>query len=162
MSVFLPFGNSWLASSHRIKDHPWNSMTSCEIKSSLFLAKLQSLLLQVKRPQSHQMISTSSTSTTTIQSSQRPRYFKLLLLHKKLLVPFPSSPETLELVHEVEQERCLEPWPNLSLRGSSSATTRCIIWLLEQSPSMTTIVPTMNICLYKIACVIPLPFSPRC
>ena len=52
MSAFLPFGNSWLALSHRLKDHPWNSTTSYEIKSSPFLATLQSLLLQATRQQS--------------------------------------------------------------------------------------------------------------
>jgi hypothetical protein len=52
MSAFLPFGNSWLASSHRLKDHPWNSTTSYESKSSPFLATLQSLLLQATGQQS--------------------------------------------------------------------------------------------------------------
>jgi hypothetical protein len=90
-SAFLPFGNSWLTSSHRLKDHPWNSTTSYDIKSSPFLATLQSLLLQATRQQSRKTY-TSSTSTKTIQLPQCPRHFKLpIYLSRKVLVPLPTS-----------------------------------------------------------------------
>jgi hypothetical protein len=41
---------------------------------------------------------------TRIQSPQLPKYFKQLptFLYRILLVLLPASPETLELVHEVE------------------------------------------------------------
>ena len=161
-SVFLTFGNSWQVSLQRLKDHLWSSTTNLRINFNMSLVTMQSLLQATHQPSLTTSLWTSFTSKTTKQLPQCPRHFTFpTLLPRRMLVFLPTSPWMLELAQEVEQERCHEPWQNLSLRGSSLARIKCITWLLGQSPSTTTIVLTMPTYLYKMACSILLLSFPR-
>jgi len=92
------------------------------INFDISLVTMQSLLQAMHRQSMTMSSWISFTSTTVNQSPQHPRHFKLLpLLPRRMLAFHPTSPLMQELAQEVEQERCPEPWQNLSLRGSSSA-----------------------------------------